>query len=169
MCRVGITHWNCLFWEFWMYIYKELSQEMDENIFLIFLSTADSIVNPLANFIDVKNDLPGFILITFMIWKHVFPSEITTGALHIFRDIALLPVSMHNNDCGLHNLKVDLEKLCDLNCCITCLWRMPSRRTVLSFPEASMYQRNRSTVQGELNSFKVNICEHLWVTSHCIV
>lgn len=40
-----------------MYIYKELSQEMDENIFLIFLSTADSIVNPLANFIDVKNDL----------------------------------------------------------------------------------------------------------------
>lgn len=50
-----------------MYIYKELSQEMDENIFLIFLSTSDSIVNPLANFIDVKNDLPGFILITFMI------------------------------------------------------------------------------------------------------
>lgn len=98
-----------------MYIYKELSQEMDENIFLIFLSTADFIVNPFANFIDVKNDLPVFILITFMIWKHVFSSEITTEAVHIFRDIGLLPVSMHNNDCGLHNLKVDLEKLGDLD------------------------------------------------------
>lgn len=41
-----------------MFIYKELSLEMDENIFLIFLSTADFIVNPFANFIDVKNDLP---------------------------------------------------------------------------------------------------------------
>lgn len=50
-----------------MCIYKELFQEMDENIFLIFISTADFIVNLFANFIDVKNDLPVFILITFMI------------------------------------------------------------------------------------------------------
>lgn len=44
-----------------MYIYKEPFQEKYENIFLIFLSTADFIVNPFANFVNVKNNLSGFI------------------------------------------------------------------------------------------------------------
>lgn len=98
-----------------MYIYKEPFQEKYENIFLIFLSTADFIVNPFANFVNVKNNLSGFILIISMIWKHIFSSEITTGALHIITNVGLLPLVMCVMICGLHNLKVDLEKLGNLD------------------------------------------------------
>lgn len=91
--------------------------------------------------------------------------------LFIYSDIGFLPVSAHNNDCGLRNLKVDLEKLGDLDH-LELRHHLPvenaCREDCVVVPGSKHVSEEHKTVQGELNSSKVNICEHLWVTSHCI-
>lgn len=90
--------------------------------------------------------------------------------LLIYSDIGFLPVSTHNNDCGLHNLKVNLEKLGDLDH-LELRHHLPVENACQEdciVPGSKHVSEEHKTVQGELNSFKVNIYEHLWVTSHCI-